>query len=69
TLSLVNTKIIKRNSEKLSIETHNLAQPAPTLIARNTIIDKVNNFEIIRKGNIYYYKLTLKTGEVLIQCI
>lgn len=70
-LNLINTKIIKRNSEKLSIETHNLSQAPPqsTLLARNTILDKVSNFEIIKKGNLYYYKLTLNTGEVIIQCI
>ncbi|MGL5352238.1 MAG: PulJ/GspJ family protein [Clostridium sp.] len=67
--NLINTKIIKRNNEKLSIETHNLLQPAPTLKATNNILDKVSNFEIIKKGNIYYYKIILKSGDVIIQCI
>lgn len=66
--TLVKTKLIRYQGEKLVVETHNKGQPN-SLLVRNTILKDVKAFTIIKKEKLYYYKITIKTGEEIIQCI
>ena len=67
--TLVKTKLIRRQGERLVVETHNKGQPDNSLLVRNTILKNVKAFTIIQKEKLYYYKITLKTGDEIIQCI
>ena len=67
--TLVKTKLIRHQGEKLVVETHNKGQPDNSLLVRNTILKDVKAFTIIQKEKLYYYKITLKTGDEIIQCI
>lgn len=64
----IKSKIIKVQRGNLVVETYNKEE---SMSALNTmpILKEVKNFSIIQKENIYYYKITLKTGEEIINCI
>lgn len=63
----INTKqkVIKRKSENLIVETYIDGQYKNTM----TILKKVKDFIIIRKENLYYYRIVFKNGEEIIRCI
>lgn len=60
----VKSKIIKYRYPKLSVETQSGGRAGT-----NTILNGVKEFDIIQKEKLYYYKITLITGEEIINCI
>lgn len=58
------SKIIKYKNSKLVVETQNGGRSVT-----NTILKGVKSFDVISKENLYYYKITLITGEEIIHCI
>ena len=66
--TLLNTKVIKYENGKLVVKTYDGLRRS-FLLATNTILKDVREFNIIKKENIYYYKIILKTGDEIIQCI
>lgn len=63
-----NRKIIRCYDSKLVLETHDKISGS-SLTNRMPILRDIRDFEIIQKKNLYYYKITLKTGEEIINCI
>lgn len=60
----IKSKIIRYQVGNLIVETRSKDGVNVMPILRG-----VKNFSIIKKENIYYYKITLKTGEEIINCI
>lgn len=58
-------KVIRKDAETLVVES------MESLNIKNTrvILEKVNEFIIIKKGNLYYYKIMLKDGRDIIRCM
>ena len=61
-------KIIKWKDDNLIVETRSGGTES-SLLNSMPILRDVKGFNIIKKENIYYYKITLKTGEEIINCI
>lgn len=64
----INTKKIKANTKQIFVETYKYINPTEPA-NKMPILMGISNFEIIKKKNLYYYKITLETGEEIIQCI
>lgn len=64
--TIIKSKIVKYNNSKLLVETYSGSGGKAGV---NTILKDVKDFDVIKKENLYYYKITLNTGDEIIQCI
>lgn len=64
----VRTKRISAKSGEIIVETYKSIRPG-LILNTMPILRGISNFEVIKKKNLYYYKITLETGEEIIQCI
>lgn len=62
----IKSKTIKRYQSKLRVETYRAGMSKS---GNNTVLNDIKSFDVIQKKNIYYYKITLDTGEEIIHCI
>ena len=61
-------KVINRNGVNLMVETHN-RENTKSLLNSMPILRDIKDFDVIKKGKLYYYKIKLKSGEEIINCI
>lgn len=64
----VKGKVINRNGANLMVETHN-RENTKSLLNSMSILRDIKDFNVIKKGKLYYYKIKLKTGKEIINCI
>lgn len=65
---IVKTKLIKKEVDKLVVKTLYKSDPKP-LKGTNIILKNIQNFKVVKKGELFYYNITLESGEEIIQCI
>lgn len=62
----IKSKTIKLYQSKLRVETYRVGMSKS---GNNTVLNGVKSFDVIKKKNMYYYKITLDRGGEIIHCI